>query len=141
MLTALLAEPQLSFVPLELFARLRVIVDPVCAVGGAEVGDVGFEFFFRFTHSRILSGLAAPVKSNLDTARKRLYAADMIKLTERQEEALKLLATGRTLAEIGVAMGVSERTAKAYSDTLRLKFSVKNKRDLILVAQSYDYSH
>lgn len=58
-------------------------------------------------------------------------------LTDRQEEALREIGTGKTAAQVGAALGITPRTAKAHSDVLRRYFGVKTARELIAVSQDY----
>lgn len=51
-------------------------------------------------------------------------------LSGRQGEVLALIARGRTDREIGVALGISPRTVRMHTDALRLKLSVRRRRDL-----------
>jgi LuxR family maltose regulon positive regulatory protein len=54
-------------------------------------------------------------------------------LTSRQREVVTLIAAGCSNNEVGERLGISSRTAKAHSDTLRLKLGVSRRR-LIPVA-------
>jgi DNA-binding CsgD family transcriptional regulator len=65
-----------------------------------------------------------------------------VSLTEKQERVLRWIGTGRTYAQIADQLGMKERTVKAYSDTLRKKFStrgvpVATGRALIPIAHEY----
>lgn len=59
-------------------------------------------------------------------------------LTDRQQEALRLVGEGFSNEEIANLMGVKTRTAKYYVDNLRLKFGVKQRRMLIRIARERD---
>lgn len=50
--------------------------------------------------------------------------------TDRQLEALRLLARGFTFEEIGEELGISTRTAKAYSDLFRQRLGVEKRREI-----------
>lgn len=55
----------------------------------------------------------------------------MIALTDRQLEIASLTAEGLTNAEIGERLGISARTVKGETDTIRLKLGgLKRKRDI-----------
>lgn len=51
-------------------------------------------------------------------------------LTERQIEVVRLIARCFTVAEIGQALDISPRTAKAHCDVLRQKLGVDRTRDI-----------
>jgi DNA-binding NarL/FixJ family response regulator len=53
-------------------------------------------------------------------------------LTRRQEEVLTLLAVGMTASEIGEALGISARTARAHTDVLKQKLAVRRSREIPL---------
>ena len=59
-------------------------------------------------------------------------------MTPREIEVLYLIGEGFSTKEIGDELGISARTAKKYSDDLRLKWRVKKKRQLIAIAWSYE---
>lgn len=50
--------------------------------------------------------------------------------TDRQLEALTLIARGFTNEEIGEALGVAPRTAKAYCDLFRQRLGVEKRRQI-----------
>jgi len=51
-------------------------------------------------------------------------------LTPRQREVVALIAAGCSNDEVGQRLGISPRTAKAHSDTLRSKLSVTRRRQI-----------
>jgi DNA-binding CsgD family transcriptional regulator len=51
-------------------------------------------------------------------------------LTPRQIQIVKLIDKGMTYDEMGAALGVSPRTVKAHTDTIRIKLNVKKKRHI-----------
>ena len=53
-------------------------------------------------------------------------------ITPRQKQVIELIAAGRSNEEVGRALGISPRTAKAHCDTLRLKLGVKRRRQIPL---------
>ena len=55
---------------------------------------------------------------------------DPLVLTPRQEQVLGLLATGLTAQEIGSALGISSRTARAHIELLKEKLGVRRSRDI-----------
>lgn len=59
-------------------------------------------------------------------------------MTPREIEAFYLIGEGYSIPEVGEELGISARTAKLYSDTLRAKWGVQRKRELIALAQAFD---
>jgi len=53
-----------------------------------------------------------------------------LKLTARQREVVALIAAGCSNDEVGLRLGISPRTAKAHSDTLRQKLGVARRRQI-----------
>jgi DNA-binding CsgD family transcriptional regulator len=51
-------------------------------------------------------------------------------LTPRQREVVALIAAGCSNDEVGQRLGISPRTAKAHSDTLRTKLGVTRRRQI-----------
>jgi ATP/maltotriose-dependent transcriptional regulator MalT len=51
-------------------------------------------------------------------------------LTSRQREVVALIAAGCSNNEVGERLGISPRTAKAHSDTLRSKLGVSRRRQI-----------
>lgn len=52
------------------------------------------------------------------------------RITERQRQVIRLIATGCSNQEISAILGISPRTAKAHCDTLRQKLGVSKRRYL-----------
>ena len=57
---------------------------------------------------------------------------DPSSITPRQKQVIQLIAAGRSNEEVGRALGISPRTAKAHCDTLRLKLGVPKRRQIPL---------
>ena len=53
-------------------------------------------------------------------------------ITERQRDVIRAIAQGLSNSELAVALGVSERTAKAHCDILRQKLGVPRRRQIPL---------
>ena len=53
-------------------------------------------------------------------------------ITDRQREVIELIAQGLSNDELGVALGISPRTAKAHCDVLRQKLGVNRRRQIPL---------
>lgn len=51
-------------------------------------------------------------------------------LTSRQREVVTLIAAGCSNQEVGERLGISPRTAKSHSDTLRSKLGVSRRRQI-----------
>jgi len=54
----------------------------------------------------------------------------MLSLTPRQVQIVRLIDQGMTYEEMGDKLGISSRTVKAHTDTIRLKLDVKRKRHI-----------
>jgi DNA-binding CsgD family transcriptional regulator len=52
------------------------------------------------------------------------------RFTERQRQVVHLIARGCSNVEIVDRLGISPRTAKAHSDTLRIKLGVARRRQI-----------
>jgi DNA-binding NarL/FixJ family response regulator len=52
------------------------------------------------------------------------------RFTERQRQVVHLIARGSSNVEIADRLGISPRTAKAHSDTLRMKLGVARRRQI-----------
>ncbi len=55
---------------------------------------------------------------------------DPASITPRQREVIELIAQGLSNEEVGHALGISARTAKAHSDVLRQKLGVNRRRQI-----------
>jgi DNA-binding CsgD family transcriptional regulator len=53
-------------------------------------------------------------------------------ITARQREVIQLIAEGLSNDELGQALGISPRTAKAHCDVLRQKLGVNRRRQIPL---------
>ena len=60
-----------------------------------------------------------------------------VKLTPREEETLDWIIDGRSIDEAASLMGIPPRTAKYYSDRLRVKFGVARRRELIRLGREW----
>ena len=52
------------------------------------------------------------------------------RFTTRQRQVVHLIARGLSNAEVAARLGISARTAKAHSDTLRIKLRVARRRQI-----------
>ena len=57
-------------------------------------------------------------------------AQDSWSITPRQRQVIELIAEGLSNDELGHQLGISPRTAKAHSDTLRSKLGVTRRRQI-----------
>jgi ATP/maltotriose-dependent transcriptional regulator MalT len=55
---------------------------------------------------------------------------DHTSITDRQRQVIELIAQGLSNEEVGQALGISPRTAKAHSDVLRQKLGVTRRRQI-----------
>ncbi len=51
-------------------------------------------------------------------------------ITRRQRQVVELIAAGCSNEEVGERLGISPRTAKAHTDTLRQKLGVSRRRQI-----------
>jgi len=58
-------------------------------------------------------------------------------MTDRHEEFLREIGTGKPMRLVAETLGVTPRTAKYHSDCLRRIFGVSTSRELIAVAQDH----
>lgn len=56
----------------------------------------------------------------------------LVRLSERQQQVLDLIADGHTEVEIASVLGISPRTVRMHSDVLRTKLGVGRRRQLPL---------
>jgi DNA-binding NarL/FixJ family response regulator len=61
-------------------------------------------------------------------------ARKLSSLTARQEQVMKLLATGKTNKEVGKELGISARTVEAHRTQLMERLNVQNISGLVLLA-------
>jgi LuxR family transcriptional activator of conjugal transfer of Ti plasmids len=60
--------------------------------------------------------------------------APTVKLTPRETEVVTWTAQGKTYSEIATILGISEDTAKAHIENVRLKLRATNKTHAIALA-------
>ncbi len=58
---------------------------------------------------------------------RRIFPADQVAFTDREKEVLKMLVAGRSNKEIGVPLGIRDRTVKAHVAKLMRKVGVENR--------------
>jgi len=66
-----------------------------------------------------------------------------IKLSKRQDEILKLVVLGKTIKEIAKILQLSPRTVGHYYDTVKVKFNVITRSELIekTITEKHDAPH
>jgi DNA-binding NarL/FixJ family response regulator len=63
----------------------------------------------------------------ISNAPRRIFPADQVVFTDRETQVLKMLVEGRSNKEIGVPLGIRERTVKAHVAKLMRKVGVENR--------------
>jgi DNA-binding NarL/FixJ family response regulator len=58
---------------------------------------------------------------------RRIFPTDQVAFTDREKEVLKMLVEGRSNKEIGVPLGIRDRTVKAHVAKLMRKVGVENR--------------
>jgi DNA-binding CsgD family transcriptional regulator len=92
------------------------------------------QFTGKMQNSFTLSGAESATDSVADAG------AD-ISLSPRESEVLFLILRGKTAKLAAAAMGLSFRTVEQYLDTIKLKFGVHSKGELIDAAVGRGYMH
>lgn len=69
-----------------------------------------------------------------ETAREESPSADGPRLSEREEDVLKLLGQGRAIPEIAESLGITPQTARVHLGNAMRKLSLKNREAAILYA-------
>jgi len=64
---------------------------------------------------------------------------EMPHLSPRQIQVLKYTAEGLTMSEIGERLGITFHTVRVHSDIVRGRLGVKVRRQLIPLAQFYEW--
>lgn len=82
----------------------------------------------RFTAGDMSAGQLWPGRGGV-TIPAMLTLHDM-RFTQRQREVVRLIAEGCSNGEVADRLGISPRTAKAHSDTLRMKLGVARRRQI-----------
>jgi DNA-binding NarL/FixJ family response regulator len=76
----------------------------------------------------ILKGLSSPPPIEE-------VASPLDELTAREQQILDLIAAGRSNKEIGLRLGLTEKTVKYYVSNILLKLQVRNRVEAALLAQ------
>jgi DNA-binding NarL/FixJ family response regulator len=62
------------------------------------------------------------------------HYSHLYRLTPREREVLRLLATGKLMREIATEMGIEVSSVRAYASDIYAKIGVRNKTELALWA-------
>jgi two-component system nitrate/nitrite response regulator NarL len=83
----------------------------------------------------ISQAFASRVITALRDASLRRAAAEVVRLSIRENQIVRLLLRGRTNREIALTLKISERTVKHYMTALMQKMQVRNRTEVALAAQ------
>jgi DNA-binding NarL/FixJ family response regulator len=83
----------------------------------------------------ITERFASEVIAGLRDSAVRRAAAEAVRLSRREEQVIKLLLRGTTNKEIGMSLGIGERTVKNYMTALMQKLHARNRVELVIAAQ------
>jgi two-component system, NarL family, nitrate/nitrite response regulator NarL len=83
----------------------------------------------------ITHNFANRVIAGLRDASLRRKAAEVVILSIREQQIVRLLMSGKTNKEIAIAIKISEKTVKHYMTTLMQKLHVRNRVEVVIAAQ------
>jgi DNA-binding NarL/FixJ family response regulator len=83
----------------------------------------------------ITQNFANRVIAGLRDASLRRKAAEVVILSIREQQIVRLLMSGKTNKEIAIAIKISEKTVKHYMTTLMQKLRVRNRLEVVIAAQ------
>jgi two-component system, NarL family, nitrate/nitrite response regulator NarL len=83
----------------------------------------------------ISQAFASRVITALRDASLRRAAAEVVRLSIRENQIVRLLLRGKTNREIALTLKISERTVKHYMTALMQKMQVRNRTEVALAAQ------
>lgn len=134
--------PHTTFVMLSASASERDLLDAVMAgAHGYLTKDLSPEALHRAVRSarrgelvmpRALAGKLVRRLAEVARARGGLEAPELERLSEREREVLRLVATGSTDREIGAALTISPRTAETHVASILRKLEVRNRGEAAL---------
>lgn len=135
--------PHTTFVMLSASASDADLLDAVMAgARGYLTKDVSPEALLRAVHSARRGELAMPramaarlVQRLADAARTRggLDGPEIVRLSAREREVLRLLANGRTDREIAQTLTISPRTAETHVASILRKLEVRNRSEAAIL--------
>jgi two-component system, NarL family, nitrate/nitrite response regulator NarL len=83
----------------------------------------------------ITQNFANRVIAGLRDASLRRKAVEIVILSIREQQIVRLLMSGKTNKEIAIAIKISEKTVKHYITTLMQKLHVRNRVEVVIAAQ------
>ena len=99
-----------------------------------DIENEGLSSLLRVYHTEIVAITFAFHTIAKDLIKDNQLVADDPELTEREKECLLWASKGKSLWEIGMIIGISERTVKFHLDNARKKYKVPNIQNLIIHA-------
>lgn len=115
-------------------ARVRVLLGQVCALlGDQATAELEYESARRF-FERVS---AAPDMARVDALRHRRTGRDAHTLTPREQQVIKLVATGQTNRAIARRLSISERTADRHVSNILRKLQLPSRS----AATAYAWQH
>jgi DNA-binding NarL/FixJ family response regulator len=89
----------------------------------------------------ITQNFASRVIAGLRDASLRRKAAEVVMLSIRERQIIRLLMNGKTNKEIAIAIKISEKTVKHYMTALMQKLQVRNRLEVVIAAQRFGEAH
>ncbi|RYG56142.1 MAG: response regulator transcription factor [Alphaproteobacteria bacterium] len=102
----------------------RELIEAIMACVGGET------YITRHFAGRVIATLR-------DTSLRR-RAAEVVKLSTREQQIVRLLLHGKTNKEIAGTIRISEKTVKHYMTLLMQKLQVRNRLEVVIAAQKLD---
>ena len=89
----------------------------------------------------ITPSFAATILTALRDDRLRKRAAQLVDLSIRENQIVRLLLRGRTNKEIASTLAISEKTVKCYMTTVMQKLNARNRTEVVLACQRIGLQH
>jgi two-component system, NarL family, nitrate/nitrite response regulator NarL len=89
----------------------------------------------------ITQNFASRVIAGLRDASLRRKAAEVVMLSIRERQIIRLLMNGKTNKEIAIAIKISDKTVKHYMTALMQKLQVRNRLEVVIAAHKFDEAH
>lgn len=118
-------------------AALAVLVVVLVAFSMALVSDRDFDTTWGVVARRDAEGSASVVEEEEQLQRRCAKVSSHYGLTRREEEILRLVMRGYTLARIGEELYVAESTMKTHSRHIYRKIGVANRQELQSFVEAY----
>lgn len=84
----------------------------------------------------ITQSFAIQVIAALRNASLRRMAAEVVQLSIREDQIVRLLLRGRTNKAIAISLNISEKTVKNYMTILMQKLHARNRLEVVIAAQA-----